>query len=96
MAGASAATAQSFLVGIDVGSTTVKTIVRAGNTKEILYKNYCRHESRQAETVLAALLQAKRELGISDGSTHLSMTGSGGQQLAQLLGAHFVLSLIHI
>ncbi len=90
MAGASAATAQSFLVGIDVGSTTVKTIVRAGNTKEILYKNYCRHESRQAETVLAALLQAKRELGISDGSTHLSMTGSGGQQLAQLLGAHFV------
>ena len=81
---------QSFLVGIDVGSTTVKTIARAANTQEILYKDYRRHESRQAETVLAALLQAKREFGISDGSTRLFMTGSGGQQLAQLLGARFV------
>jgi predicted CoA-substrate-specific enzyme activase len=81
---------QVFLAGIDVGSTTVKTIVRTANTQEILYKDYRRHESRQAETVLAVLLQAKRELGMSDGGTRLFMTGSGGQQLAQLLGARFV------
>ena len=81
---------QEFLVGLDVGSTTVKTIVRAADTGAILLQNYRRHESRQAETVLAALQQAKRELGISDGSMRLFMTGSGGQQLAQLLGARFV------
>jgi predicted CoA-substrate-specific enzyme activase len=90
MAGASTLIPQNFWVGIDVGSTTVKTIVRAADTGEILLQDYCRHESRQAETVLAALLQAKRELGISDGSIRLFMTGSGGQQLAQLLGARFV------
>jgi predicted CoA-substrate-specific enzyme activase len=90
MAGASMPIPQKFLVGIDVGSTTVKTIVRTADTDEILLQDYRRHESRQAETVLAALLQAKRELGISDGSTRLFMTGSGGQQLAQLLGARFV------
>ena len=90
MAGTSAPIPQDFLVGIDVGSTTVKTIVRAASTDEILLQDYRRHESRQAETVLAALLQAKRELGISDGSTRLFMTGSGGQQLAQILGARFV------
>lgn len=81
---------QSFLVGIDVGSTTVKTIVRTANTQEILYKDYRRHESRQAEAVLTVLLQAKRELGMSDSGTRLFMTGSGGQQLARLLGARFV------
>jgi predicted CoA-substrate-specific enzyme activase len=81
---------QSFLVGIDVGSTTVKTVVRAVGTQELLYEDYRRHETRQAETVLAALQYAKRELGISDKSTRLFMTGSGGQQLAQLLGARFV------
>jgi predicted CoA-substrate-specific enzyme activase len=87
---AGASTPRSFLVGIDVGSTTVKTIVRSGNTQEILYKDYRRHESRQAETVLAALLQAKCELGMPDGDTRLFMTGSGGQQLTRLLGARFV------
>jgi predicted CoA-substrate-specific enzyme activase len=86
----SAPGAQSFLVGIDVGSTTVKTIVRAADTGEILLQDYRRHESCQAETVLMALLQAKRELCISDECTRLFMTGSGGQQLAHLLGARFV------
>lgn len=90
MAGAPAWAAQNFLVGIDVGSTTVKTIVRAADTGEVLHQDYRRHESRQAETVLVTLLHAKRELGISDGSTRLFMTGSGGQRLAQLLGARFV------
>jgi predicted CoA-substrate-specific enzyme activase len=85
-----ALTAQNFLVGIDVGSTTVKTIVRTADTGELLLQNYCRHESRQAETVLLALSQAKRKLGISDESMRLFMTGSGGQQLAQILGARFV------
>jgi len=81
---------ERFLVGIDVGSTTVKTVVRSGETREILLRNYCRHESRQAETVLQALKQAKSELGIADSNMRLFMTGSGGPQLADLLAARFV------
>ncbi len=79
-----------FLVGIDVGSTTVKTVVRSADTGEILLNNYRRHESRQAETVLHALQEAKGELSIADGRMRLFMTGSGGQKLAELLGARFV------
>ncbi len=79
-----------FLAGIDVGSTTVKTVVRSAETGETLLLDYCRHESLQAETVLRALQQAKSILGIADGNLRLFMTGSGGQQLAELLGARFV------
>ncbi|MDR3727071.1 MAG: BadF/BadG/BcrA/BcrD ATPase family protein [Terracidiphilus sp.] len=75
---------------MDVGSTTVKTTVRTADTGEILLQDYRRHESRQAETVLGALLHAKRELFISDECMRLFMTGSGGQKLAHLLGARFV------
>ena len=76
-----------FLVGIDVGSTTVKTVVRSAATGETLLHDYRRHESLQAETVLYVLQQAKNDLGIADSNMHLFMTGSGGQQLAELLGA---------
>jgi predicted CoA-substrate-specific enzyme activase len=79
-----------FLVGMDVGSTTVKTFVRSAASGENLLHDYRRHESRQAETVLHALQQAKSELGIADSNMRLFMTGSGGQPLAKLLGARFV------
>jgi len=79
-----------FLVGIDVGSTTVKTIVRSAATGEVLLRDYRRHESRQAMTVLHALQKARKELSMADDSIRLFMTGSGGQHLAELLGARFV------
>ena len=78
-----------FLAGIDVGSTTVKTVVRSA-AGEILIREYLRHEGRQAETVLASLRRATRELGIADANLRLFMTGSGGHELASLLGARFV------
>jgi predicted CoA-substrate-specific enzyme activase len=78
------------MVGIDVGSTTVKTVVRSAATGETLFHDYRRHESRQGETVLHALQRAKSDFGIADSNMHLFMTGSGGQQLAELLGARFV------
>ena len=85
-----ALSSEGFLTGIDVGSTTVKMVVRSAETGETLLLDYCRHESRQAETVLCALQQAKSRLGIADDNLRLFMTGSGGQQLAELLGARFV------
>lgn len=79
-----------FLVGLDVGSTTVKTVVRSASTGETLLHDYRRHESRQALTVLHALQRAKLQLSIADSRMRLFMTGSGGRQLADLLGARFV------
>lgn len=84
------ANACRFLVGVDVGSTTVKTVVRSTGDGEILLRDYRRHESRQAATVLHALQQAKSNLRMADGDLRLFMTGSGGRQLADLLGARFV------
>ncbi len=81
---------QKFLVGLDVGSTTVKTVVRSEPAGEILFHDYRRHEGQQASTVLHMLQQAKREFAMAAESIWLFMTGSGGQHLAELLGARFV------
>jgi len=82
--------APSFLVGIDVGSTTVKAVVCAKPGGLPLFRDYRRHEGRQAEAVLDVLHRAKVELGMADGAMRLFMTGSGGQQLANMLSARFV------
>ena len=42
-------------LGIDVGSTTVKTVVVAEENGEILYSDYSRHFSKVKECVLSAL-----------------------------------------
>src|ERR1039458_3899905 len=81
---------QRFLVGLDVGSMTVKIVVRSSPAGEILFRDYRRHEGQQAETVLEVLHRAKREIGMADEGIRLFMTGSGGQRLAELLGARFV------
>ncbi|MGO8673253.1 MAG: glycosyltransferase [Capsulimonadaceae bacterium] len=51
---------QRFLVGLDVGSMTVKIVVRSSPAGEILFRDYRRHEGQQAATVLKVLHQAKR------------------------------------
>ena len=46
------------LLGIDVGSTTVKAVVLDG--EKILYKSYVRHFARVKETVVAELENVRR------------------------------------
>ena len=41
-----------YCVGMDVGSTTVKTVVVDSETSEIRWKDYRRHETRQPEVAL--------------------------------------------
>src|SRR5271157_1106141 len=79
-----------FLVGMDVGSTTVKAVVCSEPGGPALFHEYRRHEARQAECVLEVLQRAKCELSMADGSMRLFMTGSGGEQLGHLLGGRFV------
>jgi len=74
-------------VGLDVGSTTVKAVVldEKGN---VVWKDYQRHRTKQVEKALEFLERIKKELNID--SFKLFTVGSGGQNIAELLGGKFV------
>ena len=74
------------LLGIDVGSTTVKAAVIDENDN-IIYKSYVRHFARVKETVLSELNIIKDKFG---GSFRVSITGSAGLGLSQRSGMNFV------
>ncbi len=76
----------SKLLGIDVGSTTVKAAVIDENNK-IVYKSYVRHFAKVKETVLSELGKIKSEFG---GDFSVSVTGSAGLGLSQRSGTNFV------
>ena len=73
------------LLGIDVGSTTVK--VAAIDGEKILYKSYVRHFACVKETVLAELKTVKAKFG---GNFAVSITGSAGLGLSERSGLNFV------
>src|SRR5881394_584859 len=79
-----------FMVGLDVGSTTVKAVVVNSATDEILWQDYQRHETKQPEKVLEFLKRMEAEAGISRANTRLFLTGSGGGGIAEQIGAKFV------
>ncbi|MBR1751396.1 MAG: 2-hydroxyacyl-CoA dehydratase [Ruminococcus sp.] len=78
--------AKVYCLGIDVGSTTVKTCILDG--ADIVYTKYERHFSKVGETVLAQLC-AIREL-YPDDTFKIAMTGSAGLGIANSAGITFV------
>ena len=78
----------AYLLGIDVGSTTVKTVVLDERTGTILYSSYERHFSRVKECVLSALQKVEKAFG--DVTFRAAITGSAGLGLAQKSGVCFV------
>ena len=74
------------LMGIDVGSTTVK-VALLGEDREILYTSYERHFSKVKECVLSRLAAVREKFG---GDVKVSITGSAGLGLAQRSGVSFV------
>ena len=82
---------QKAIVGLDVGSTTVKAVIVHPETKEILWDDYQRHHTKQAECVLDFMVRigAKlKELDCDD--IRVFITGSGATPLEEPLGAKFV------
>ncbi len=73
------------LLGIDVGSTTVK--VAALDGEKILYKSYVRHYACVKETVLSELKAVRKKFG---GDYAVSITGSAGLGLSERSGLNFV------
>jgi len=79
-----------FLVGLDVGSTTVKAVVVDAATDKTLWQDYQRHETKQPEKTLEFLKRMEAEVGINRHNTRMFLTGSGGTAIADQIGAKFV------
>ncbi len=69
-----------YSLGIDVGSTTVKTVI-IDDSKKIIYSKYERHFSKVKETVKSQLEIIVDEY--KDTKFHLAVTGSAGLGLAE-------------
>jgi predicted CoA-substrate-specific enzyme activase len=79
-----------FMVGLDVGSTTVKAVVVDAATDQILWRDYQRHETKQPEKTLEFLRRIETEVGVHRENTRMFLTGSGGGSIAEQIGAKFV------
>jgi predicted CoA-substrate-specific enzyme activase len=82
--------ATQFMVGLDIGSTTVKAVVVEAATDTVLWQDYQRHETKQPEKTLEFLKRMEAEIGISSHNTRMFVTGSGGGGIAEQVGAKFV------
>jgi predicted CoA-substrate-specific enzyme activase len=79
-----------FFVGLDVGSTTVKAVVVDAAADKVLWQDYQRHETKQPEKTLEFLKRMEADAGINRHNTRIFMTGSGGNGIADQIGAKFV------
>ncbi|GMR07929.1 MAG: hypothetical protein BMS9Abin26_0934 [Gammaproteobacteria bacterium] len=79
------------VIGIDVGSTTVKCTVVEPTSMTIRWSHYQRHEARQAQMLAQMLEAAEAEFPeLSQGMGRAFITGSGAGPLAEAVGACFV------
>lgn len=82
---------QELMIGIDVGSTTVKATVVDPATQKILWSDYQRHETKQPEKVIEFLIRIGNEFNqVPKEKIRVFMTGSGAAPLCESLGAKFV------
>ncbi len=82
--------ATQFLVGLDVGSTTVKAVVVDASSDKVLWQDYQRHETKQPEKTLDFLKRIEGDIGVNRRNTRMFLTGSGGTAIADQIGAKFV------
>ncbi len=81
----------AVVIGMDVGSTTVKAVVLDPTTLEILWSDYQRHQTKQPEKVLELLRAIEARFPDSPrASWRLFLTGSGASPLCAGLGGKFV------
>jgi activator of 2-hydroxyglutaryl-CoA dehydratase/predicted nucleotide-binding protein (sugar kinase/HSP70/actin superfamily) len=80
-----------MVIGLDVGSTTVKAVVVDRESRAILWSDYQRHETRQAEKTLELLVAIGAAFDdVPRDNIRAFITGSGAGPLREPLGARFV------
>src|SRR4051812_18215071 len=79
-----------IMVGLDVGSTTVKAVAVRADNDQMVWQDYQRHETKQPEKSLEFLRRMEAEAGISERNCRVFVTGSGGGGIAAMTGGKFV------
>ena len=82
------------LAGVDVGSTTVKAVLVDGD--RVTWRDYQRHNTRQAEKVLEFLGRMEAETGLTPGQDRVFFTGSGAGFIAPLVGGRLVQEVVAV
>ncbi len=82
---------QGLIIGLDVGSTTVKYVVVDPVTDEMLDCDYQRHDTKQPEKCIEMLTRVQAKFpDVPRNSFRIFMTGSGGASIGSRIGAKFV------
>jgi predicted CoA-substrate-specific enzyme activase len=82
---------RQYMIGLDVGSTTVKAVVVDAATDEIVWRDYQRHDTKQPEKTLEFLQRIESEIpDFKAENCRIFVTGSGGSTVGRYLGAKFV------
>ncbi|MDC0357438.1 acyl-CoA dehydratase activase-related protein [Oligoflexia bacterium] len=77
------------MIGLDVGSTTVKAVVM-NRSHQTLLRLYERHRGQQGEKTVEILEQIETELRIKSADCQVFCTGSGSVEISKLLGGYYV------
>jgi predicted CoA-substrate-specific enzyme activase len=83
-----------IVVGLDVGSTTVKAVLWEDGI--VRWQDYQRHDTKQAEMALAFLARMEEECGLRTGRDRLCLTGSGAGLIAPLVGGKMVQEVVAV
>jgi len=82
---------KQFMIGLDIGSTTVKAVVVDAASDQIVWSDYQRHDTKQPEKTLEFLRRFESEVeGFSRDNSRIFVTGSGGAGIGKHIGAKFV------
>src|SRR5262249_42766594 len=79
-----------LMVGLDVGSTTVKAVVVRRHSDEMIWQDYQRHETKQPEKSLEFLRRIEAEAGVTTKNCRVFVSGSGGGGVTSMIGGKFL------
>ncbi len=79
-------------IGIDVGSISLNSVV-IGSSRQILFETTVRHQGKPIEAASCILATISEQLE-QDSIAHISVTGSAGKLISDLLNANFVNEII--
>ena len=83
-----------MIVGMDVGSTTVKAVAVDGD--KVVWRDYQRHGTRQAEKVRDFLGRIEAECGLEPERDLVFFTGSGSGLIAPMVGGKVVQEVVAV
>jgi len=82
------------IIGLDIGSTTVKAVVTENG--KVLWQDYKRHNTKQAEMALTFVGRMEAECGITAGVDRIFITGSGAGLIAPQIGGKVVQEVVAV